>query len=388
MSSDRKLVFILPRTTEFGGLERHILELLERLREPNLQFLIVCFGQDIISARMDGNQRARVTVQCREEPESLADWFRLIRENRPSIIVFCYSWIGSFPWLAPVAAQLAGVKKRFSIQHLIPSLVPPPIEGWSLVSIVRRLVGRRTRYLACAFVSGRAFNNTICVSDAVRNALVNELRFPPGKTITIRNGVSTSAFFPSNKDGAVVRSRLGIGPDEFLLVCIARLASAKGVDILLQAVSQVIHQGISCKCIIVGDGPLKEALLEQSYSLGLKDIVFFEGFQKNVVPYLQAGSAFILTSHLEGLPFSVLEAMACGMPCIVTNVGGTAEVVAHQIVGLVIPPASVEAAAEAISYLAAHPEERAEMAGRTRDTVFRAFDIESQMGKLAQLLLH
>ncbi len=381
-------MFVLPRTTEFGGLERHLLELLARLREPSLHPLIVCFGQDIITARIDDDQRARVTVQCKKEPESFADWFRLIREIRPDIIVFCYSWIGSFPWLAPVAALLAGVKRRFSIQHLVPSLVPPPVQGWSPISIVRRLVGRRTRYLACAFVSGRVINNTICVSDAVRNALVNELRFPPRKTITVRNGVSTSAFFPSKADGAVVRSRLGIGPDEFLLICVARLASAKGVDILLQAVSQVIHQGISCKCIIVGDGPLKETLLEQANGLGLAEVCFFEGFQNSVLPYLQAGSAFILTSHLEGLPFSVLEAMACGLPCIVTNVGGSAEVVAHQIVGLVIPAASVEAAAAAISHLASDPAKRAQMAGQTRDTVCRTFDIENQMGKLAQVLLN
>lgn len=257
-----------------------------------------------------------------------------------------------------------------------------------MLSIVRRLVGRRTRYLACAFVSGRAINNTICVSDAVRNALVNELRFPSPKTITVRNGVSTSEFFPSKIDGAMLRSRLGIGPDEFLLVCIARLALAKGVDVLLKAVSQVIHEGISCKCIIVGDGPLKQALSEQASSLGLTNVVFFEGFQTNVLPYLQAGSAFILTSHLEGLPFSVLEAMACGLPCIVTNVGGSAEVVAHEVVGLVIPAGSVEAAANAISHLAVHPEERTQMAERTRDTVCQAFDIEIQMGKLAQVLLN
>lgn len=115
-------MFVLPRTTEFGGLERHLLELLARLQEPCLHPLIVCFGEDIITARMDSDQRARVTVQSKKEPESFADWFRLIREIHPDIIVFCYSWIGSFPWLAPVAALLAGVKRRFSIQHLVPSL--------------------------------------------------------------------------------------------------------------------------------------------------------------------------------------------------------------------------------------------------------------------------
>jgi glycosyltransferase involved in cell wall biosynthesis len=122
-------------------------------------------------------------------------------------------------------------------------------------------------------------------------------------------------------------------------------------------------------------------------SLGLWDYVHFGGFQEDVRPYLQAASTFILTSHLEGLPLSVLEAMACGVPCIVTNVGGNAEAVKDQVVGLVIPPASVEAAADAILYLAMHPRERAEMAGRTRETVCRSFDIEDKMGELRRVIL-
>src|ERR1700730_1849864 len=388
MSSDKKIMFVLPRTTEFGGLERHLLELLRRLREPRLYPLIVCFAEDIITARMDRDQQAQVAVKCQKEPKSLADWFRMIREARPDIIVFCYSWIEAFPWQAPVAALLAGVKRRISIQHLIPSLVPPPVTGRSLVSMVRRLIGRRTRYFLRGFISGYASSMTICVSDAVREALVNDFRFPPRKTITVHNGVSTSSFLPSKVDGAAVRSRLGIGPEDFLLVCIARLAEAKGVDILLEAVSLVVRQGISCKCIIVGDGPLKEKLSQRAYSLGLSGCVFFEGFQNDVRPYLQAGSAFILTSHLEGLPFSVLEAMACGLPCIVTNVGGNAEAVVHQVVGLVIPPGSVDAAADAILYLATRPLERALMASRTRETVCRAFDIDNRMGKLIQVILN
>ncbi len=216
---------------------------------------------------------------------------------------------------------------------------------------------------------------------------MNSYKFPARKTITVHNGVSTSTFVPSKMDGAAVRARLGVSPEDFLLVCAARLVEAKGVDILLQAVSRVVRQGISCKCVIVGDGPLKEKLLQQANSLGLSDYVFFEGFQKDVRPYLQAASAFILTSQLEGLPLSVLEAMACGLPCIVTNVGGSAEAVKDQVVGLVIPPASVEAAADAILYLVTHPDECAEMASKTRETVCKSFDIDNRMSELARVIL-
>jgi glycosyltransferase involved in cell wall biosynthesis len=217
--------------------------------------------------------------------------------------------------------------------------------------------------------------------------LVNAYGFPARKTITVHNGISTSAFVPSKENAATVRDRLGIAAEDFVLVCAARLAPEKRVDILIQAVSRVARQGLSCRCIVVGDGPLKEKLMQQANSQGLWGYVYFEGFQEDVRPYLQAGSAFILTSRTEGLPLSVLEAMACGLPCIVTNVGGNAEAVKDQVVGLVIPPGSVEAAADAIMYLATHPDKRAEMASKTRETVCQAFDIEDRVSELTRIIL-
>jgi glycosyltransferase involved in cell wall biosynthesis len=388
MPSGKKIMFVLPKTTEFGGLEMHLLDLVRRLNEPQLHPLIVCFDQDIISAHMDGKLVAQVAVKCVKEPESLWDWILLIREAHPAIIIFIYSWIEGLPWQAPVAALLAGVRRRLTIHHLIAQPPPPGVRGWSLRKALRRLIGRRARYLLGIRISGYVSNTTICVSNAVREVLVSAYKFPARRTITIHNGVSTSLFVPSKMGGPAVRARLGVAPEDFLLICVARLAEAKGVDILLQAVSRVVRQGISCKCVILGDGPLKEKLLHEANSLGLWGYVYFEGFQKDVRPYLQEGSAFILTSHLEGLPLSILEAMACGLPCIVTNVGGSAEAVKDQVVGLVIPPGSVEAAADAILYLAVHPHERAEMAARTRETVCRSFDIEDRMGELRRVILN
>jgi len=180
---------------------------------------------------------------------------------------------------------------------------------------------------------------------------------------------------------------LGIGPEEFVLVCAARLVYGKGIDILILAVSQVFRKGVSCKCIILGDGPLKDNLQQKVTSEGLRDNVFFEGFQPDVRPYFQASSAFILTSHLEGLPISILEAMACGLPCIVTNVGGTAEAVKDQVTGLVIPPASVEAAADAILYLATNSNKRFEMASKAREEVKRYFDLDQRMAELINVII-
>jgi glycosyltransferase involved in cell wall biosynthesis len=132
---------------------------------------------------------------------------------------------------------------------------------------------------------------------------------------------------------------------------------------------------------------MRDELITQAQALGLSSVVRFEGFQSDVRPYLQSASAFILTSYMEGLPLSVLEAMACGLPCIVTDVGGNAEAVADDVVGFVIPPGSVDEAARAIVFLATHPMERATMSRMARQRVCRSFDIETRMQELIRTIL-
>ena len=390
MPTGKRAVFVLPKTTERGDLERGLVELLRRLPESLLPAHFVCFGHDLITAQIDEDQRVKVVVDCVKQPQSLWDWLRIIRDHKPDILLFDYGWIDAFPWQAPVASFLAGVRRRISIQHCIPPL-PSPVPGKSPRHRLRRWFGRRARQVLKAKISarliGHVFNKTICVNSAFRDALVKTYGVPARKTVVIFNGVSTSTFTPSKTNGATVRARFDIDPEEFLLVCVARLAETSGLDILIRAVSRVVRQGIRCKCIIIGDGPLKTPLMRLVSSLGLSFHVFFEGFQQDMRPYLQAGSAFILTSFLGGTPTSVLEAMACGLPCLIANVDGISEIVKDQVSGLLIPPASMEAAADAIVYLATNPDKHGEMAGAARETVVRNFDIEKRINDLKVVLL-
>jgi len=230
-------------------------------------------------------------------------------------------------------------------------------------------------------------DETICVSHAIRDALVWDYWFPANKTITIYNGVSLPEFERYEDKGLALRTKMGFGPQEFLLVCIARLSEPKRIDILLLAMARVLRDGVRCKCIIVGNGPLREKLSEQALALGLRGHVFFEGFREDVGPYLRAGTAFVLTSDREGLPLALLEAMASGLPSVVTNVGGNAEVVTHGVHGLVVRSGSVGEVADAISYLVTHPHERAEMSRMARARVRQEFDIEDRMAQIKRVIL-
>jgi glycosyltransferase involved in cell wall biosynthesis len=218
-------------------------------------------------------------------------------------------------------------------------------------------------------------DKTICVSEAVRKSLIEHYDFPARNVVTILNGVDVSEFAPSESTRSAIRARLGLRADDFVMVATARLSKVKAPEILVRAFAEVIERGHPCKCILVGDGPLREQVQDQVRNLGLSEHAIFVGFQADVKPFLQAADLFVLTSWQEGMSLALLEALACALPCVVTNVGGNAEVISNSQDGFVVEPGEVSKIADAISYLVERPEERRRMAGQAREKAEQTFDI-------------
>jgi glycosyltransferase involved in cell wall biosynthesis len=255
------------------------------------------------------------------------------------------------------------------------------LEGRWIRNLGHRLIGSRAR------IPAYLCDTTICVSNAVRNALVERYGFPPRKTIAIRNGVSLFEFTPDATSRDAVRAGLGIHPGDLLLVCSARLSEEKGLDILLAAMNRLVRKGARCKCLILGEGQLKTVLEKQIQTLELTSHVRLHGFHPDVRPYLNAADIFVLTSYVEGLPLAVLEAMACGLPCVVTDAGGSAEAVTHNVQGLVVQPGSAQEVEAALSYLIAHPQERDRMSRAARARACEQFDVDRQMANIKKVIL-
>ncbi len=383
--SRRNHVLFVHLSPEFGGAEKHLIDLLRTLSGCGVDLSVLCLDADLFTGHLSGDGAVHVNIRRARYPGSLWEWVRILRDIRPDAVVFVNGVLWNLPWHASVAAWVAGIPRRHSIAHLPPPPVPPTVEGWGRRNIARKI--KPTKHFSRRRLSAWCDSTTICVSDAIREALIRDYHFPSHKTITIRNGVSLSKFEGSGTGGAAVRKRAGIGPEEFLLVSVGRLSEQKAFDILLLAMARLARHGVRCKCIIVGDGPLRTQLSEQAVALGLSNQVLFAGFQEDVRPYLEAANAFALSSRNEGLPLALLEAMACGLPCVVTNVGGNAEVLRHGVEGLIVPPGSVDEVADAISYLATHPRECAEMSRMARARVREAFDVQSAMEKIKDVIL-
>lgn len=138
----------------------------------------------------------------------------------------------------------------------------------------------------------------------------------------------------------------------FICLTVARLVRQKGLDVLLAAMALVPRRPTDWRLVIVGDGPERQALEEQSRALGIAGSVCFEGFQSLVLPYLQQAKLFVLPSRFEGMPNALLEAMAAGLAVIVTDASpGPLELVEHDHTGLVVPVENPLALAEAIASL-------------------------------------
>jgi glycosyltransferase involved in cell wall biosynthesis len=139
-------------------------------------------------------------------------------------------------------------------------------------------------------------------------------------------------------------------PDSPALVCVARLSEEKGHLVLLEALRNLLATGVGARLVLVGDGPLRETLEKRTAELGLEEAVRFTGLvgADEVRRQLLAARALVLGSLIEGLPVSIMEALALGRPVIATNVGATAELVVPGRTGWLVSAGSAEALTEAM----------------------------------------
>ena len=166
--------------------------------------------------------------------------------------------------------------------------------------------------------------------------------------LLIPNGVDIARFYPVSED--VADSERGQ-----TVVCTARLCYQKGIDVLLQAWHLVHEELPAAHLIIAGPGPLEGALADMVRELGLGGSVEFVGSLSNVLPVLQRASIAALSSRWEGMPNAVLEAMACGLPCVATRVSGSEDIITHGVNGLLVEPEDYQSLAQALLVLLRDP---------------------------------
>lgn len=182
-------------------------------------------------------------------------------------------------------------------------------------------------------------HSTICVCQSDFERGIRAGVVDPSKSVVIHNGIEVDGF-RKNESRDMIRRKMGASPDAFVFGNIGRLHIQKGHRFLLEAFRNVWRAFPSSRLWIVGDGELREDLVQLSIHLGLSDAVLFPGAQSDIAGLLSGMDAFVLSSLWEGQPISLIEAMAAGKPLVSTNVDGVAELVTHGVDGLLVPAAN------------------------------------------------
>ncbi len=202
----------------------------------------------------------------------------------------------------------------------------------------------------------------------------------------VHHGVVPEFFEAPSTAERVYRARLGIGPDEKLVVSVADLVPIKGHVDLIQALAALGDHHLA----LAGGGtrqPHAAALTELCHTLGCQDRVHFLGRIDDVPTLLCEADLFVLASRPpgEGCPVALLEAMAAGVACIATDVPGCREVLDSPDVGCLVPPGEPAALAEAVAKLLAAPELRATLSLAARRRVLTEFTVEREVAELSRI---
>ncbi len=200
------------------------------------------------------------------------------------------------------------------------------------------------------------------------------------KLAVVPNGITIGSSEEDRGEASRrVRALFGQATIDHVAITVAALNNQKGHAFLLQAVPAVLAQHPSTGFLCVGDGHLRNSLEQAITGAGLQDHVVFTGERRDVRQLLEGSDLFVLPSLFEGLPLSVLEAMAAGCPVVATAVDGTGEAVLHEVTGLLVPPRNPRMLAEAIIRLLDQPPYRAQLARAARRRVESEFS-STRMG--------
>src|SRR5215475_4342407 len=206
-------------------------------------------------------------------------------------------------------------------------------------------------------------DGVIAVSEALKERMV-ELGVEAGKIAVIRNGVDREVFY--QRDRIEMRRKLGLDFGSRIVVAVGALVPVKGLDRLIDAMSLMRNsmRGVNAKLYVIGEGPQRAALESQIARYGLTDRVFLIGQrpQSELAEWHSAADLFCLTSHREGCPNAVIEAMACGLPVVAPDVGGVGELISKPEYGITPPSPTADKFAEAIAKALKTNWNRAEIA--------------------------
>ena len=328
--SDGTRVMIVVHGLETGGAEMMVLHLARELSRAGHPVRVVSLhgddtdvaglmrraGVDVVALNKAGGPDPRTVLRLRAQ----------MRDFSPAVV---HTHLPVLEYVLP-AVRLYG--RRVKVIHT-----------------VHNIAREETRHRVLREVNRRAFSHgvvPVALNEEVRSSICREYALPPSAVPVVGNGIDLDAF-----RGPQRRGPHGAGAR---LLCVARLAPAKNHALLLRTVARLRESGRDVSLTLVGDGPLRGALEERARELGISERVRFAGRRTDTAAFYRDCDLFVLLSDYEGMPMSIIEAMASGLPVVATRAGGVAELVDDGVNGALVE-ADAAAAAGAIAAICDDP---------------------------------
>jgi len=352
----RRVLHII-RSLEAGGAERIVVEYALNHDTANYSAEVCCLEQAGHLAEPLVSSGIPVHVLGRKGRRDIGALFRLARlMRRGRFDVVHYHNFGPLVFGLP-AAILADIPCVVRTEH--------NVVHWR--SHLRCVASRLSEHRESA---------QIAVSEAVRRSHIAFSDLTGDRCVTVWNGIDP-ARLKDGGDRSATRAGLGIANGSVVALAVGSLTPQKNYANLLHAAAHVLRDTSNVVFLIVGSGVLEPGLRAKAEELGLADGVRFLGERADVPAILAACDILVNSSSWEGLPVSILEAMAAGVPTVATDVGGNAELLTvGGPSGVVVPPEDSRALGEAILRLAASPERRVRLGARARVAVLERFSAE------------
>ena len=344
-----------------GGAEAALFRLLAASGDPEKFHVISLSDEGVYGSRL---RVLGVAVTClrmrpgQASPLAFVRLIRLLRELHPEVV---QTWMYHADLIAGIGARAAGIPVCWGIRH---SNLSPEANKRGTLRIAK----------LCAWLSGRIPSRIVSCSHRAA-ALHQAFGYAP-KFVIVPNGLDLSAFFPDARVGAKKRADLSILQSERVIGHVGRFDAQKDYPTLLSACAKLRELRPGFRFLLCGKDlePNNPALNTLIKKYMLDDTVIMLGPRNDIAELMRSMDIFVLSSLGEAFPNVVTEAMASGVPCVVTDVGDAAEIVGDT--GWVVPPRDPQALALAMAEaLSETPEQRAVRGQAARKRIEEKYDI-------------
>ena len=363
----RPLVVHVMHRFDTGGLENGVVNLINHMPADAYRHAVLALTE--VSDFRDRVKRSDVEFIALNKPPGQGVWqfpklYRIFRRLRPAIV--------HSRNLAALEVQLpawaAGVPVRIHGEH---GRDVGDLDGSNKTY-------QRVRRFYRPFV-----HHYIALSRDLQSYLGKEIQVPAERISQVYNGVDSVRFCPSIH-GVMPIDGCPFDPGQHWIVgTVGRMAEVKDQTLLARAFIEALQQAPELRermrLLMIGEGPLRQkaqALLAQA---GMADLAWLPGERSDVPAVMRGLHAFVLPSLAEGISNTILEAMACGLPVLATDVGGSADLVEAGLTGMIVPAAQAEPMAEVLLEWARAPESAIAMGRRGRERIERRFSLAAMI---------